>query len=424
VRRPSPRLRSRPRHEIPRASLVLLWPLFRYDPWRQAWILRGIGENHGPVLTPDEGETVEEADSPRRSPQRPEKGASIGVDQRRIELLQTALSLTSGYGEVVGQADPSGPSTDRRELRFSPVGVRMQATALSVGVLVAAVLGFTISGATGHGHAFPTLNEHAFAGPIQVSFPSGWRRQSPQATGQLDLSDELVLSPGRRSGEMLLIGSTVTDDPSLLPQSLLGRLPGTPRAQLVTLGRTTFYRYLNLPLERDRRSTSVYALPTSRGTVLGVCLSRGSPGFSSSCERLLRTIKPSSPALAIGLSPSYALALGNVITKLNAARSSLGSQLSRTQDARGQATAEAGLAAAHAAAASALLRLNAGPASVANSAMVSALQSTGDAYGALASATAGIDAPGYNAARANLARASARLDSAVAQLRKLGYRVS
>jgi hypothetical protein len=40
----------RPRHEVPAWMLVVLWPLFRYSAWRDAWILRVVGERFGPVL--------------------------------------------------------------------------------------------------------------------------------------------------------------------------------------------------------------------------------------------------------------------------------------------------------------------------------------------------------------------------------------
>ncbi len=359
---------------------MLLRPLFRHDAFRQAWVLRGIGDTRGPVLTSRERKTI-------------------------------------------AQADPSRQSTPGQGLRvWPPTGFGMHTAALSASVLVAAVLGFTVSGAIGHGQPLPTLDEHAVAGPIRISFPSGWRRQSPTAKGQLDLSDELVLSPARHAGGTLLIGTAATADPSLLPHSLLATLPRPPRAQLVNLGSETFYRYPDLPLNGGK-SASVYALPSSDGTVLGVCLRRRYSDFSSSCERILRTIKPSSGRLAVGLEPIYGSALGAVIAKLNALRSSLGSQLSHAQDAGAQASAENALAAAHLTAASALLRLNAGPASGANSALASALQMTAEAYGALAPATTRGDANAYSAATASLSRATSALDSAYGELQRLGYRV-
>lgn len=42
----------RPRRHVPPSVLVALRPLFRYDPGRDAAILRVIGHRVGPVLRP------------------------------------------------------------------------------------------------------------------------------------------------------------------------------------------------------------------------------------------------------------------------------------------------------------------------------------------------------------------------------------
>ena len=44
------RLSPRPRHEVPPAVIFGLRPLFRYSVSRDAWVLRGVGTKHGPVL--------------------------------------------------------------------------------------------------------------------------------------------------------------------------------------------------------------------------------------------------------------------------------------------------------------------------------------------------------------------------------------
>jgi hypothetical protein len=40
----------RPRHEVPRPVKPLLRPFFRYSYSRDAWVLLGVGSNHGPVI--------------------------------------------------------------------------------------------------------------------------------------------------------------------------------------------------------------------------------------------------------------------------------------------------------------------------------------------------------------------------------------
>ncbi|MBA2630739.1 MAG: hypothetical protein H0U84_06930 [Thermoleophilaceae bacterium] len=44
------RATQRPRHMVGRVTLTLLRPFFRYSLLRDAYVLRGIGRHHGPVL--------------------------------------------------------------------------------------------------------------------------------------------------------------------------------------------------------------------------------------------------------------------------------------------------------------------------------------------------------------------------------------
>lgn len=41
---------QRPRKDVSRTKLTLLSPFFRYSLSRDAYVLRGIGQRHGPVL--------------------------------------------------------------------------------------------------------------------------------------------------------------------------------------------------------------------------------------------------------------------------------------------------------------------------------------------------------------------------------------
>jgi hypothetical protein len=42
----------RPRRHVPGALLILLAPIYRRDHWRDAWVLRIVGNRLGPVLRP------------------------------------------------------------------------------------------------------------------------------------------------------------------------------------------------------------------------------------------------------------------------------------------------------------------------------------------------------------------------------------
>lgn len=393
----SRRIAPRPRHEVSPGLLVVLRLLFRYSYWRDAWILRGIGEWHGPVLRPAERPAAAKAGPvPSRAPRIHRHKRS-----RPIRVRAPSAVLPLGRTPLMALALP--------------------------GIVVAGALGFMMAPGHGARQSLPTLTEHVSSGVLRVSVPSGWRRQvSPASTAQLGLSDELALAPAASRGAMLVMGRTVTTDPQLLPQSLLASLPATPRSQTITVGRISFYRYLNLLARGESTSESVYAVPTTVGTVLGVCRTgKAQPGFTSTCERSLATLRlTSGTVLPLGPSPRYASALDAVISRLNAARRGLDAQLRDARTPRAQARAASALAAAHAEAASALLRLAAGPASAASAATAGALKVSERAYGALALAAAQDDARAYRAASSSLQRATKALDAALARLSALGYRFS
>jgi O-antigen/teichoic acid export membrane protein len=369
----------RPRHDVVPMVLFALQPLFRYSLKHDAWILRAIGDKHGPVL--------------RARPK--------------------------------AEPAPSGPRP-RDDATSREIYLRRRFVVLAlVSAVIAAVLGFLIAQDIGSHPSSIALKGHAKAGPIEVSFPSGWQRQPAPAMPRLRLTDELALAPVQASGEMLVIGRTAAADPQLVPQRLLADPAGAPMLQIVMLRKVSFYRYLNLPLPGAHSSESVYAVPTTVGTIVGICLARKAlPGFAIGCERTLGSLRlDSGTFLPLGPSPAYASALDSVISRLNVVRAGAGSQLQSARDAGEQAKAADELAAAHAAAASELMSLSPGPAAVANSAVASALKLAAGAYRALARAAATDNARGYDTASTSLTRATGALDSALGQLSTLRYRV-
>lgn len=390
----SRRITPRQRHDVSSAVLTLSRPLFRYCPWRDAWILRGIGERFGPVL--------------RVAGRRTRTGAAPAVPgAHRLSTPSWALEARS------------------RSAALRSRGALVAGLTLAA-ILAAVALGSLIVAGSGHRQSLPALDRHVSAGVLQVSVPSSWRRRPPPAISHLGLADELAMAPAASGGGVLVLGRAATTEPDLLPQGLLASLPAAARPQIVRLARTSFYRYLNLSSRGAYASESIYAVPTTVGTVLGVCLpGKVDQGFTGSCERSLGTLRlASGTVLAPGPSPSYARALTAVIERLNTARHGVGSQLLAARTRRTQARAADELATAHTEAAAALVHLNAGSSSGPNSAMAAALKATGQAYGALGRAAAADNARHYRGASAALARATKTLNSAVARLSALGYRLS
>jgi hypothetical protein len=65
---------KRPRRYVPRLFLLALRPLYRYSAPRDAYVLRAVGRNYGPVIRPD-----------RRAVRRRRRRQFDGVERRRTQ---------------------------------------------------------------------------------------------------------------------------------------------------------------------------------------------------------------------------------------------------------------------------------------------------------------------------------------------------
>ena len=305
-----------------------------------------------------------------------------------------------------------------------PVSARAAALAV-VGVLAAAAVGFLIapssskSGSTG-----PPLASTASSGPIAISFPAGWQSgQTGVSTPGLKLANQIALRPTMPSGGALAIGTARTTDPTLLPATLLRG--DAPTQQVVTLGHSQFYRYPNVSPPGAAAPEVIYALPTTAGTVLGVCMLQGaSAGFPVDCEHVIATLRLTRGAGVIGLgpSPAFASALGGVTHDLNSAVQRGQVALGRARKPGDQARAANQVADAYGRSASAVTRLPPNPAALgAAAALAGAFQAEQRAYAALAGAAAHNDRKGYNTARGSITSAGSKVSAAFDQLSKLGY---
>jgi hypothetical protein len=242
-----------------------------------------------------------------------------------------------------------------------------------------------------------------------------------QASTQTGLTGGIAGLSGR---ELIAVGTATTSDPTLLPAGLFASFVGTPSPQLVTLSGATFDRYLNVAVRGYDGSESVYAVPTANGTVLAICRTPApNPRFASTCQQVVQSIRLSSGTLAPGLLPSYASTLGEIISRLDAARSSWGPRLSASRAARVLVSAANQLAAAQAKAAVAVAALRPGPARSVNRVLATALRTDAQAYGALARAVDQRRVSAYRSAGTAVTRADRAVNSALAALGAFGYRV-
>jgi hypothetical protein len=332
------------------------------------------------------------------------------------------------------QPETPQPEPARAQRPARDVIVRRRAIAAGVvGVIAAAAIGFAVAPKSGGGGSTTAqttsrpLSGSASNGPISVSIPAGWQRQSSSAAGAgLQLQNQVVVGPTSPAGGTLVIGTANTTDPSLLPNSLLTALPGgAPARQVVKLGGSQFYRYLALQPSGVDGPVSIYALPTTgAGTVLGACLLHAAAAsFPADCERVLGSLKLSG-ASAVGLGPSSNLAtqLSAAVGTLNQSVTSGQARLHSAGKPGQQATAANQLASAYTQAAAAIGKLDApSTASGAVTALAAALAKTGRDYQALSRAAARNNKHDYTAASNAIGSDSGSVNAAFAQLAKLGY---
>ena len=294
------------------------------------------------------------------------------------------------------------------------------------GALVVAVVGFVLAryGASKTTAAPPPLDRQASVANFKVNYPSTWHVVPAVTVPLVPLGDVVSLAADASKRSLLVIGTQQTATPAALPARLAAAVAPTTKAQVVTLGNASFYRYLNLTPQGSTGVESVYALPTSVGTITAVCSApRFTTRFTSSCERVLSTIKlTTGDILSISVDPGYALELNRILTQLNGVRRSAGAGL-RSSKVGTRARAASALATAHAQAATATSHINVGRVSSANQALVTALNQNAAAYKALARAAAKQNVSAYGRAEAAVAAAGSGLTAAYTELRQLGYTI-
>ena len=331
------------------------------------------------------------------------------------------------------QEPDSGPLPEPEPPPRETRAPRQRRASVLVAALVAAIAaaaGFILAPGSSSAPATPVaLSQTASTRQISISYPGTWRRATADPTANsLKLTDPIALAPSQGGGGALLVGTATATDPTLLPEGFAATLLSPPQGAAVRLGPMVYRRYLNL-LPRDAAAPeTVYALPTSAGTVIASCVAptANATEFAAACERVVASLRlKSAQALPLTASPAFAKSLRSVIETLNAARAADGRRLAAAKHPADQAAAARRLAGAHATAATAAGRLAPGPIGAdANLAIVAALHKLSSAYSSLASAAQHEDKRGYTAATSAITQAETALQAGFAQLRQDGYSIS
>ena len=98
---------ARPRRYVSQAQLYAMLPILRYSDMRDAYILRFVGETHGPVLRKDRRRGQRDYTGPERRESRPAPKPS------RAPLVDpVATSRPSGGVRVLGPAQAATRRSD------------------------------------------------------------------------------------------------------------------------------------------------------------------------------------------------------------------------------------------------------------------------------------------------------------------------
>ncbi|HEX4344349.1 MAG TPA: hypothetical protein VHZ31_02190, partial [Solirubrobacteraceae bacterium] len=353
-----------------------------------------VAPAHEPALLPPQRERISRR--ARRARRHPMERSGAARAATALAGLVVLLALGAG-GYLVGHRDAGGPAA-------ATSGLPEQATHAGVG----------------------------------LRYPAGWRpaARGPRLPG-LDFTAPLVLAAGGASGAAGagVVAGVVKDavGSDLLPAGLRKRLPATaPKGEPVLLGDTQALRYAQLDVGGYADALTLYAVPTSDGSVVVACHApAGSAAFFDDCARSAATLAldglPSlrldgARALPLGPSPSYGRRVATAIGTLDRAVRAGAAHLRQARTARGQATVARALAASVTRVASGL---QAGSVSArdreGHDALVGAIRALGTRYGQLATAAADGSASAYGDAADGVRRADGRVRQAVRALATLGY---
>lgn len=403
--------------ELEEIVLDILGPL-----WRRHARLAGPGSTvdgareSGQPEPPGDG-SVETTDP---SPTRHRAAAEKVKTTRRTSLAEPQGRPGRAKDGITASAESNPRPKPPRDTRKS--SLRLSALALSV--TATATLGFILAPG-GTSSAPMPLRGSAQTRAMRVSLPTSWRvAHHGLATPAVQLSQPLALTSPYRGGT-LVIGRTQAIDSTLLPSSLRAALPGSPRAEPVSLGNTQLYRYRGLRLAASTSRETIYAQPTTAGVVLGICaLPTGHAAtVNADCERILGSlVLVSARPLPLGPSSAYVASLTTATTQLNDARTRLGARLAHARATRVQARLAEQLADAYRRAADTLRRATPGPAERApGAALAAALARVAGGYATMAAAAHDEKLGLFDDGRHAVEAATSSLATAIAALSKLGY---
>ncbi|MHB8241292.1 MAG: hypothetical protein ACYDHN_04815 [Solirubrobacteraceae bacterium] len=294
-------------------------------------------------------------------------------------------------------------------------------------LLAIAGLGYLIGYDSAGSGGRPAVLTSAISNVASLGHPPSWQTSTlPRAYGALTSSMRrpVVLSPrGESSQAGLIVGMTKRSD-SPLPRTLLTRVSGTPRAEVVLMVTAQAYRYRDLQMNTPHMRLTAFAVPIGvNQEALEICYSR------STVEKVKHECEQIAEGLAVQGEPveltSYGHLVGvlrSIIPPLLAQRLAVRRQMHAAGSGPTQATLAARMAGAFGATAS---RLSSLPPLVTSEKalthLTEALRAAQSAYAAYAHDVRTGQELDYLSALRTIDAAEARLRSALSNLALVGY---
>lgn len=336
-----------------------------------------------------------------------------------------AFGLVDLEAPTVAPAPPPTPTPQPSPAVPSPAGRPARpyliAWIAAIGLIFAA-LGFAVSRAGGQETRTPAEPSRVANADFELTLPASWQRASARrALPGIDLSSPLIIGSGRAS---IAAGYVKSDNPTLLPPTLLARLGARPpNPERVALGGRQALRYRDLRPRGIDTALTIYVSPSTAGIATIVCatpINRARDcDQAASSLRLLR-----GRALSVEPDARYARALNRAMARLDRARLREFDALNHAKTPAGQARAAGRLADNYRLASAAVDRLE--PPAIAretHARLAAELRAASTAHRRLASAARALNRRAYHRAAPAARAADNAARAALESLQILGYRV-
>jgi TIR domain len=406
-----------------RFAVVVISPAFFAKRWPQRE-LAGLAarELHvgGKVILPVWHE-VDAGYIAERSPVLADRVGALTSEGLSVVADKIKLAFDRGIGAgremtSIDELQRTRPGARRRGLRWLTL----------LGVSLSAAAGFTMVPGVARSHASQSLPNSASNQVLEVAMPVSWERRSALVRSVApQLAEELSLESVSSEGA-LVIGVAQSSSATLLPDDLLTSMVVMPRKETVKVGPLIAYRYREVKPQGSGVVETVYAIPTTAGILIGLCplgvVPRSSEGV---CEQILGSLKLlSGKLLRPGPRPTYADAIRDALTRLNAERAMLDRQFAKTTSADAQASVASRIASMYQRAAGEARSADPGPVeSRANRLITVALSSMAHDYYRVADAAQHRDMREFQKGRAGASNDAWRIAQGVRQLANAGYDV-